>query len=206
MRSGVLAMCVVLAGFAAPMVGAGAPWGPGGQAFAAPSQKELEAQYAEEDAKEAAKEDAEEAALDAAMDAAERPGDETLSCDALGVELTSLMSDAKMQAALAKFGAPEALIADLNKQNDGYHRTVAAIRATHLLKYVVMGSPTLSTVLGMVQEALVAKAGAQVNRMATKADSKVAVLTPVMPELARAARVGELANEKGCEFMKTQMQ
>jgi hypothetical protein len=103
---------------------------------------------------------------------------------------------------LAKFGAPEALIADLNKQNDGFHRTNAALRATHLLKYVVMTSPTLSTALGLVQMALGATSRAQVNRMATTADSKVAVLTPVMPELARAARVGELANEKGCEFMK----
>lgn len=150
-------------------------------------------------------------AFDAASDAAERAGDANLTCDQLGVELITIMGDAKLQNAAKQLGAPEEIIAPVAQYRAGFDKTVAAIRALRMLgflmNFVQVAVPGLVTsglaqLVGVAETTLWLSQQKQTDRMQSQLLARVSVLTPVLPLIARAGAVGELAEDRNCEFLK----
>jgi hypothetical protein len=147
----------------------------------------------------------------AASDAAERPGDAKLTCDQLGIELITITSDAKLQNAAKKMGAPEEIVASAAEYRAGMDKTVAAMRALRVLGYLASAAQIMvpglaqfapTEVVGAAETALIVSREKQTVQMQSQMLDKISVLTPVLPQYARSVVVGELAEEHNCEFLK----
>jgi hypothetical protein len=150
-------------------------------------------------------------AFEAASDAAERPGDAKMTCDQLGVELITIMSSGKLQSVAKQLGTPEEIIAPVARYQAGIEKTAAVIGALRLLGYLMnvvqvaapgMAMSNLAQLVSVAETALWLQQNKQTAQMQSGVLAQLTVLTPILPELARASVVGELAEDRNCEFLK----
>jgi hypothetical protein len=72
--------------------------------------------------------------------------------------------------------------------------------AARLLNYASMAYPGLQVFAGAAETALTVAASEQQKAMAVNVSNRVLVIAPILPQLMRSARVGKLAEDKGCAF------
>ncbi|HVK79852.1 MAG TPA: hypothetical protein VM915_04505 [Verrucomicrobiae bacterium] len=126
-----------------------------------------------------------------------RPGDETLSCQAIELELSSVMSSPEMVGAQDSLAASSAASADqANAMANRARGQMATNMAMGLASQFVPG-------LGMAQSMM--QRGQAERQMAQSQEHMAAMMQSMeamAPGLARAQRLSELAQAQSCAFMQ----
>jgi hypothetical protein len=140
-----------------------------------------------------------QSSLSAAEAAAKRPGDESLSCDALQSELVASARDPAVQSFVAKSGAAaQEKIDAMNSAAAG----MAAQSAITIMSSVVPGGAWAGHAANVAQ----AQAGqAQAARNMQQQMQQAQEMMTIMPQLMRGQRVMDLAQQKDCKWLRDAM-
>ena len=140
-----------------------------------------------------------QSSLAAAEAAAKRPGDESLSCDALQSELVASARDPAVQSFVAKSGAAAQQQVDaMNSAAAG----MAAQSAITIMSSVVPGGAWAGYAANVAQ----AQAGqAQAARNMQQQMQQAQEMMTIMPQLMRGQRMMELAQQKECKWLRDAM-
>jgi hypothetical protein len=137
-----------------------------------------------------------QSALEAAQAGATRPGDESLSCEALETELVATVKQPAVQSYVAKSGAvAQERAAALNAASAG----MATQSALTLFSSIVPGGAWAG------HAAAVAQAQAQQAQAATNIQQRMQQaqeMMGIMPYLMRGQRVIELAQARSCAWLQ----
>lgn len=135
-------------------------------------------------------------AMEKAQAGALRPGDESLSCEALATELVAVAKDTTLQSYVAKRGGEaQEKIAKLNAMA----KEVAAPSALTLFSSIVPGAAWAGQAAAAAQmPAQRAQAARNVQQVMQQAQE----MMPIMPQLMRGQRVIELARARDCAWSR----
>jgi hypothetical protein len=135
-------------------------------------------------------------ALERAQAAALRPGDESLSCEALATELVAVAKDTALQANVAKRGAEaQEKMARLNAMA----KEVAAPSALTFFSSIVPGAAWAGQAAAAAQ---MPAQRAQATRNVQQVMQQAQEMMPIMPQLMRGQRVIELAQARDCAWLR----
>ena len=140
-----------------------------------------------------------QSSLAAAEAAANRPGDESLGCDALQSELVANAKDPAVQAFVAKSGAvAQEKMAAMNAAAAG----MGAQAAITIMSSVVPGGAWAGYGAQVAQaEAAKVQAGRNMQDQMQRAQEMMAI----MPQMMRGQKVIELAQKRDCQWLRDAM-
>lgn len=140
-----------------------------------------------------------QSALAAAEAAANRPGDESLGCDALQSELVATAKDPAVQSFVAKSGAiAQEKMAAMNAAAAG----MGAQAAMTIMSSVMPGGGWAGYGANVAQaEAAKVQAGRNMQQMMQQAQE----MMTIMPQMMRGQKVIELAQRRDCQWLKDAM-
>lgn len=141
-----------------------------------------------------------EQAQAAAMAGAARPGDETLTCEALQAEITTSMNDPAFQAMIADNGAWAQ--GQVDQANAARGQVVGSMAVGMGLGLATAFVPALGMFSSMAMRAQAAGMQAQANQNQAEMVQRAQGMEAHMPMLYRMQRVTELAQAKQCPFMQ----
>jgi hypothetical protein len=139
---------------------------------------------------------------------ASRPGDNAMSCDALRVELETMMRDPAVQATAKANGAvAQEKLDELEKGKAEAKGAAAAQMATSLFSGLASAFvPGLGMMTGGAQQAAARAQAAQGQAQAAKNQQDMIAMgdrmIPIMPQIMRGNRLMELAQAKKCDWMQ----
>jgi len=140
-----------------------------------------------------------QAAMQAAQAGANRPGDETLNCEALAGELVANVKQPAVQSYVARSGADAQ--ARLNAMN-GASGQMATQAALTVFSSLVPGGAWAGHAAGVARaEAQRADAARNIQQRMQQAQE----MMTIMPQLTRGNRVIELATARDCAWLKGSM-
>ncbi|MFN2400233.1 MAG: hypothetical protein ABR543_16585 [Gemmatimonadaceae bacterium] len=137
-----------------------------------------------------------QSALEKAQAGAHRPGDESLSCEALESELVAAAKDPALQSYVAKMGAvAQEKLGALNAAS----KVMAAQSAVTVFSSIVPGGAWAGQAAAAAQ---LPAQQAQAARNIQEAMQQAQEMMPVMPQLMRGQRVIELAQARDCAWLR----
>ena len=143
-----------------------------------------------------------QAAMEDAQKNAKRPGDDSLTCDALQNELVATVQDPAVQSVMQKQGAwgkeQQEKLDEARANSGGAGSTAGQLAAGFIAGFV----PGFGAARSAAQNAQMHRQMQQAAANQEELQQRMQEMMTIMPQLMRAQRVSELAQRRKCDWIQ----